>query len=58
MMRVPTSVEPVKQILRTSGCATKRSSDDRSLAGQHGEDVLGQASLEGELAEPHRGQRG
>ncbi len=32
-------------------------SDDGSLAGQHGEDVLGQTSLEGELAEPDRRQR-
>ena len=57
MICLPTSVEPVKQTLRTSGCVTNRSPDDRALAGQHGEHALGQAGLERELADPHRGQR-
>ena len=53
----PTSVEPVKPILRTSGCSTSRQPDDRALADDDVEHALGDPGLERQLAEPHRRQR-
>ena len=58
MIRCPTAVEPVKQTLRTAGWVTNRSPTTEPLPGDDGEDALGEPGLEGELAEPHRGQRG
>ena len=58
MICLPTSVEPVKQTLRTSGWVTNRSPTTEPLPGMHGEHVLGQPGLERQLAEPDRGERG
>ena len=57
MICLPTSVEPVKQTLRTSGWVTNRSPTTEPLPGQHGEHALGQARLERQLADPDRRQR-
>ena len=58
MICLPTSVEPVKQTLRTSGWVTNRSPTTEPLPGMHGEHALGQPGLERQLADPDRGQRG
>ena len=58
MICLPTSVDPVKQTLRTSGWVTNRSPTTDPLPGITVKHALGQAGLEGQLAEPDRGQRG
>ena len=53
----PTSVEPVKAILATSGCSTSRCPHGAARAGDDVDDALGQPGLERELGEAQRGQR-
>ena len=55
--RVPTSVEPVNTILRTSGWLTNRSPTTEPSPRQHLEQVGRQAGLDGELTEPDGRQR-
>ena len=57
MICLPTSVEPVKQTLRTSGWVTNRSPTTEPLPGITVKHALGQPGLERQLAEPDRGQR-
>ena len=58
MIERPTSVDPVKTILRTARVVDQPLPDHAALARQHGEHPLRQARLQGQLADPHRGQRG
>ena len=58
MIDLPTSVEPVKQTLRTSGWVTNRSPDHCAPPRQHGEHALGQPCLAAQLPQPERGERG
>ena len=58
MICLPTSVEPVKQTLRTSGWVTNRSPTTEPLPGMTVKHALGQPGLERQLADPDRGQRG
>ena len=58
MIRLPTSVEPVKQTLLDQLVGDEPLADHRALAGQDGQDVLGQSGLERQLADPDRGERG
>ncbi len=57
MIALPTSVEPVKQILRTAAMRDKPLPDNRPATRQHSEHALGKPGLQRELAEPDRGQR-
>ncbi len=54
----PTSVEPVKTILATSGESTNRCPTTLPLPGSTWKTSGGHAGLERELGEPDRGQRG
>ena len=58
MIRVPTSVEPVKQILRTAGWVTNRSPTTLPCPGSTVNTPSGRPGLEGQLGQAQRGQRG
>ena len=53
----PTSVEPVKAILATSGCSTRRCPQVRPGSDDDVDDALRHAGLERDLGEPQRRQR-
>ena len=56
MIRCPTCVEPVKQILRTAGCVTNRSPTTEPRPARTVSTPFGQPRLQGQLAQPHRRQ--
>ena len=58
MIDLPTSVEPVKQTLRTAGWVTNRCPTTRPLPGSTVNTSSRQPGLQGQLAQPDRGQRG
>ncbi len=58
MISRPTSVDPVKQTLRTARVLDEAPTDDRPRPGDHLEDALGQPGLQRQLAEAQRRQRG
>ena len=58
MTCLPTSVEPVKQTLRTLGWVDEPPADDRALTDHHLEHVLGEPARPGQLGQLHGGQGG
>ncbi len=58
MMREPTAVEPVKEILRTSGCLHKRVAHLLARTGQDLQSARRQTRFGGQFAQPQGGQRG
>ena len=57
MIRLPTAVDPVKPILRTSGCSTSRHPASAPVPTTTFEHALGQPGLEGQLGQAQRGER-
>ena len=57
MIRLPTAVEPVKTILRTSGCLTRRSPATAPVPGTTWKTSSGSPASQRELRQAQRGQR-
>ena len=57
MIRLPTAVDPVKAILRTSGCSTSRHPTSSPVPTTTFSTPCGQPGLECQLAQAHRRQR-
>ena len=55
---MPTGVDPVNEVMRTSGCVEQRLADDAAGAGEHVDDAVGDAGPRAVLGEHERGERG